>query len=334
MITYRQSFSRIYGYSTAAIDVTDIGIRPICSSIVAAAALLAACAMPVHAAAPAPASEQSIQNTVWSLQNWTRADNSMRAVPSQKNQATLEFAPANTIIAYTGCNTISGKYSFTQNNLTIQTAWMSRRACFALPDNRFEREYANALMTVAQSLMLSGSPQRLQMTLTNGERLEFLPLPHNPATHANSALRATEKNLKNTKWTLKSWEPANGSMRELPTGEKSLSLNFNDQGRADGYTGCNSMQATYAFANGKLSIQPGVVTLMLCQEIARDQQGNRIPDNARQILEQSYIDALSQIKTADIDVLSSSAQRLLMVLENHDTLMFERNPGWMTDARF
>jgi hypothetical protein len=123
-------------------------------------------------------------------------------------------------------------------------------------------------------------------------------------------------------------------MRELPTGEKSLSLNFNDQGRADGYTGCNSMQATYAFANGKLSIQPGVVTLMLCQEIARDQQGNRIPDNARQILEQSYIDALSQIKTADIDVLSSSAQRLLMVLENHDTLMFERNPGWMTDARF
>jgi heat shock protein HslJ len=221
-----------------------------------------------------------------------------------------------------------------QNNLTIETGWMSRRACFTLPDRTFEGEYARALTTIAQSLILGDSPQRLQMILTNGERLEFSPLQRDPATQTNSAVPATEKSLKNTMWTLKNWKRANGSMRELPTGEQSLDLNFFDQGRADGYTGCNSMQATYAFTNGKLSIQPGVVTLTSCEEISRDQQGNRIRDNSRQILEQNYIDALSQIKTASIDIWSSSSHRMLMVLDNRDALEFERNPGWMTDARF
>ncbi|MFL9907572.1 META domain-containing protein [Paraburkholderia sp. RL17-337-BIB-A] len=335
MITCRQSFSNIYGDSSKAINVAHTYIRQTGFGILAAAALLTACALPVHAALPAPpspVSEKTIQNTVWGLRNWTRPDNSTRAVPPQEIPATLEFAPENTIIGYTGCNTISGKYSFVQDNLSIQTASMGRRACFTLPDSRFEREYARALGTIAQTRMLGGSPQRLQIILANGERLEFLPLEHNIVGQANSALRVTQERIRNTKWTLKSWKPANGDMRQLPTGEKSLSLNFFDQGRADGYTGCNSMQASYTFAAGKLSVQPGVTTLKLCQETSRDQQGNRIRDNSSYILERDYLNALSQIKSADIQIASSTSQQLRLILDNRDALEFERSPGWMTEG--
>jgi heat shock protein HslJ len=335
MITGKQSSSNIYGDSTEPINVAHTYVRPTGFGILVAATLLIACALPVHAALPAPpspVSEKSIQNTVWGLRNWTRPDNSTRTVPPQEIPATLEFAPENTIIGYTGCNTISGKYSVVQDNLSIQTASMGRKACFTLPDSRFEREYAQALGTIAQTRMLGGSPQRLQMILTNGERLEFLPLQHNTVGQANSALRVTQERIKNTKWTLTSWKPANGDMRELPTGEKSLSLNFFDQGRADGYTGCNAMQASYTFADGKLSIQPGVTTLKLCQEISRDQQGNRIRDNSSYILERDYLNALPQIKSADIQIASSTSQRLRLILDNRDTLEFERNPGWMTEG--
>ncbi|MFM0200414.1 META domain-containing protein [Paraburkholderia fungorum] len=335
MLTCKKSFSNIHGNSTEAINFAFPHVRPTAFGILVAATLLTVCTLPAQAALPAPpspVSEKSIQNTVWGLQNWTRADNSTRAVPPQEVPATLEFARENTIIGYTGCNTISGKYSFVQDHLLIQTGSMSRRACFTLPDSRFEREYAGALGTIAQTRMLGGSPQRLQMILANGERLEFLPLQHNTAGQVNSALRVTEERIKNTKWTLTSWKPANGDVRALPTGEKSLSLNFFDQGRADGYTGCNSMQASYTFADGKLSVQPGVATLKLCQEISRDQQGNRIRDNSSYILEQDYLNALPQIKAADIQIASSTSQRLRLVLDNRDTLEFERSPGWMTEG--
>jgi heat shock protein HslJ len=335
MITCTQSFSNINGDSSEAINVAHPYVKRTGFGILVAAAFLTVYALPVHAALPAPpspVSEKTIQNTVWRLRHWTRPDNSSRAVPPQEISATLEFAPENTIIGYTGCNTISGKYSFVQDNLSIQTASMGRRACFTLPDSRFEREYARALGTIAQARMLSGSPQRLQMILTDGERLEFLPLAPNTIGQANSALRVTEERIKNTKWTLTSWKPANGDMRELPTGEKSLSLDFYDQGRAAGYTGCNSMQTSYSFANGKLSIQSGTTTLMLCVKTSRDRQGNRIRDNSGYILEQDYVNALTQIKSADIQIASSTSQRLRLVLDNRDTLEFERSPGWMTEG--
>ncbi|MEA3086740.1 MAG: hypothetical protein QOC89_4437 [Paraburkholderia sp.] len=335
MLTCKKSFSNIHGNSTEAINFAYPHAKPTAFGILVAATLLTVCTLPVQAALPAPpspVSEQSIQNTVWRLQNWTRPDNSIRAVPPEEIPATLEFASENTIIGYTGCNTISGKYSFPQDNLSIQTASMGRRACFTLPDSRFEREYARALGTIAQSRMLAGSPRRLQMILSSGERLEFLPLQHNTVGQANSALRVTQERIRNTKWTLKSWKPANGDMRPLPTGEKALSFNFFDQGRADGYTGCNAMQASYTFADGKLSIQPGVTTLMVCEETSRDPQGNRIRDNSSYILERDYLNALSQIKTADIQIASSTSQQLRLTLDNRDTLEFERSPGWMTEA--
>jgi heat shock protein HslJ len=331
VINSKRSISGISGNSAGKINAARPGLMPAGLSTVAAVIFLSVSALPVHAA-PSPASEQSLRSTVWRLQNWTRPDNSVRAVPPQEIPATLEFAPDNTIMGYTGCNSIAGKYSFMQDTLSIKTGTMSRRTCFTLPDFRFEREYVAALGAITQTRMLAGFPQKLKIILNNGERLEFSPFKQDADAPANSALRATEERIRNTKWTLKSWKSANGNMRELPTGPQSPSLNFFDKGNADGYTGCNTMQTSYAFANGQLRIQPGVTTLKSCEKTIRDQDGNRVRDNSSYVLEQDYLNALAQIRSADIHIASSTSQQLRLVIDNYDTLEFERNPGWMTEG--
>lgn len=330
MNTGRQSIFNIDSNSGKATNIAHTYVKRTGFGMLVAVTLLIACALPVHAALPAPPSpvtEKSIQNTVWKLQSWTLPDNSRRDIPSEQNQATLEFAPDNKLIGYTGCNTIPGEYSFEQDQVWIKTDRRTRRNCSRLQDYKFERQYERALSNSIETDILGGSPPTLMIRTYDGERLEFRFLRQNFAAQMNSAPRVTEEQIKNTKWTLTRWESADGDMRELPTNGQPFRLGFSDQGKAEGDTGCTSIDATYTFANGNLSMQPAATAGRGGEKISHDRQGNDMQECPSRLMEQDYVYSLTQIRAAYIQAASSTSQRLRLFLDNYDMLEFERSPG-------
>ena len=78
-------------------------------------------------------------------------------------------------------------------------------------------------------------------------------------------------------------------IKERPVMDNSpASLRFDAGGRLSGNTSCNRMSSSYSLEGSTLSLQPGAVTKMMCQEALMEQEAR-------------YLSALAEVQTARID---------------------------------
>ncbi|WGS50916.1 META domain-containing protein [Paraburkholderia sp. D15] len=132
------------------------------------------------------------------------------------------------------------------------------------------------------------------------------PDPFNPA--------ATQL-LDDTSWTLSGWKQADGTARAVPSGDQGAPITLKlstDKGQrhASGFSGCNRYMGSYALKDGKLSFGTLGGTRMACAT-----PGGQI--------EGAYLNALTHIERTGVQM--RAPQQMQLVLDNGDTLIFERS---------
>ncbi|KND55148.1 Heat shock protein [Candidatus Paraburkholderia kirkii] len=155
----------------------------------AAASLVAGCAMPRHPDASAPptdpynpAATQLLDDTQWELASWTDAHGQARAVPHGAQDGgqpiTLDFSTASghrRASGFSGCNRFTGAYDLKDGKLTFGPLAGTRMACVSGASAALEKPYLDALAHVAKSGVQMNPPQALQLTLDDGQVLTFAP---------------------------------------------------------------------------------------------------------------------------------------------------------------
>ncbi len=178
----------------------------------AAALMLAACKIPVHqdASAPAPdpftpAATQLLDNTQWQLVEWKNADGTLRALPGAAN-ALVSATPASAAAGgavpdaqaitldlsaatgqrrasgFSGCNRYAGSYTLKNGLLSFGPLAGTRMACTGA-GGEIESAYLDALTHIARTGVQMRAPQALYVILDNGDRLTFT----HPAGGASAA---------------------------------------------------------------------------------------------------------------------------------------------------
>jgi heat shock protein HslJ len=138
------------------------------------------------------------------------------------------------------------------------------------------------------------------------------PDPFNPAA---------AQLLDDTSWVLSGWKQADGTARTLPSTDQdqdqdqgaplTLALSTaTGQRHASGFSGCNRYMGSYTLKDGKLSFGPLGSTRMSCMT-----PGGQI--------EAAYLDALTHIDRTGVQM--RAPQQMQLVLENGDTLTFDRS---------
>ena len=132
------------------------------------------------------------------------------------------------------------------------------------------------------------------------------PDPFNPA--------ATQL-LDDTSWTLTAWKQADGKVRTVPFANLGAPITLTlstagGQRHASGFSGCNRYMGSYALKDGKLSFGTLGGTRMACATA-----GGQI--------ESAYLNALTHIERTGVQM--RAPQQMQLVLDNGDTLVFERS---------
>jgi len=130
------------------------------------------------------------------------------------------------------------------------------------------------------------------------------PDPFNPAA---------AQLLDNTDWVLSSWKQADGNTRAVPSKDQGpLTLSLSTEGgqrHASGFSGCNRFAGSYMLKDGKLSLGPLAGTRKACNS----------PGGA---IEAPFLDALAHIDRTGVQM--RPPQQMQLILENGDTLVFDR----------
>ncbi|MDQ0622302.1 META domain-containing protein [Paraburkholderia graminis] len=134
------------------------------------------------------------------------------------------------------------------------------------------------------------------------------PDPFNPA--------ATQL-LDDTSWTLTAWKQSDGTARTVPFANLGTPITLTlstagGQRHASGFSGCNRYMGSYALKDGKLSFGTLGGTRMACAT-----PGGQI--------ESTYLNALTHIARTGVQM--RAPQQMQLVLDNGDTLVFERSGG-------
>jgi heat shock protein HslJ len=121
--------------------------------------------------------------------------------------------------------------------------------------------------------------------------------------------------LDNTSWVLVDWKQTDGTSRVVPTAEQGAPITLalstaTGQRHASGFSGCNRYMGNYALKDGKLSFDAIASTRMACNT-AGDQ------------IEGAYLNALAHIDRTGVQM--RAPQQMQLVLDNGDTLMFNRS---------
>lgn len=153
--------------------------------LVALTALVAACSMPVHtdASAPAPdpfnpAATQLLDDTHWTLTSWQQADGTARAVPSggaSGEPLTLDLSTQSGqrhASGFSGCNRFAGSYVLKDGLLSFGPLAGTRMACVG-PGGDIEGAFLDGLGHIARSGVQWHEPRQLLLVLQNGDRLTF-----------------------------------------------------------------------------------------------------------------------------------------------------------------
>ncbi|GLU35230.1 META domain-containing protein [Trinickia caryophylli] len=139
-------------------------------------------------------------------------------------------------------------------------------------------------------------------------------------THPDSSAPASDpfnpaatQLIDDTRWTLASWQTADGRPREIAQGgnesRPTLILSTaTGQRKASGFSGCNRFAGSYSLKGGTLTFESLVATRMACADPARGE------------LERAYLAALAHI--ARTGVQWSTPRTLRIVTEDGATLTF------------
>lgn len=132
-------------------------------------------------AANAATSADSLAQTSWELERWTRSDGGpARAVPRGANGEPVQLTflaqgRQYRVTGFAGCNRHAGTYLLSGGALTIQAPAATRMACPQPELAAFESAYLQALGQVHTfSLDSGGAPRRLSFTLQNGDVLDYV----------------------------------------------------------------------------------------------------------------------------------------------------------------
>jgi heat shock protein HslJ len=160
-------------------------ITPCLRTAVAALSIaaLAACAIPKHpdASAPAPdpfnpAAAQLLDDTSWVLSSWKNADGTARAVPPQdQGPLTLKLSTEGGVrraSGFSGCNRFMGSYMLKDGKLSFGTLAGTRMACVS-PGGDIEKPFLAALEHIDRTGVQMRAPQQMQLILDNGDTLMF-----------------------------------------------------------------------------------------------------------------------------------------------------------------
>ncbi|KVT43684.1 META domain-containing protein [Burkholderia ubonensis] len=155
---------------------------PLCALTLAT--LLAACSMPTHpdASAPAPdpfnpAAVQLLDDTSWELTGWQNADGTPRTVPHGDNGEPIKLALSTEsgvrrASGFSGCNRYMGTYDVKNGVLSFGPLAGTRMAC-AGTGGQLERAYLDALAHVAKAGVQMRAPQQLLLVTDGGATLTF-----------------------------------------------------------------------------------------------------------------------------------------------------------------
>jgi heat shock protein HslJ len=151
----------------------------------AAAALLAACAMPKHPdadAAPSdpfnPAAVQLLDDTSWTLvQATTATGQSLDAATQTDGQGPAKLAFSTSTgqrraSGFDGCNRFAGSYDLKNGVLSFGPLIATRMACTGAR-NALEQAFLDALAHIAKTGVQMKPPQTLEIVATDGTRLKF-----------------------------------------------------------------------------------------------------------------------------------------------------------------
>ncbi|MDR7006142.1 META domain-containing protein [Paraburkholderia strydomiana] len=132
------------------------------------------------------------------------------------------------------------------------------------------------------------------------------PDPFNPA--------ATQL-LDDTSWVLTGWKQSDGTARTIPFANLGAPITLTlstatGQRHASGFSGCNRYMGSYSLKDGKLSFGTLGGTRMACAT-----PGGQI--------ESTYLSALTHIERTGVQM--REPQQMQLVLDNGDTLVFERS---------
>ncbi|RQS76111.1 META domain-containing protein [Burkholderia sp. Bp8963] len=149
------------------------------------ATLLAACSMPTHpdAAAPAPdpynpAAVQLLDDTSWELTSWQNADGTPRTVPHGDNGEPIKLALSTEsgvrrASGFSGCNRYMGTYDVKNGVLSFGPLAGTRMACNGTLGGQLEHAYLDALAHVTKAGVQMRAPQQLQIVTADGATLIF-----------------------------------------------------------------------------------------------------------------------------------------------------------------
>ncbi|OMG74002.1 META domain-containing protein [Burkholderia ubonensis] len=156
---------------------------PLCALTLAT--LLAACSMPTHpdASAPAPdpfnpAAVQLLDDTSWELTGWQNADGTPRTVPHGDNGEPIKLALSTEsgvrrASGFSGCNRYMGTYDVKNGVLSFGPLAGTRMACASTLGGQLERAYLDALAHVAKAGVQMRAPQLLLLVTDGGATLTF-----------------------------------------------------------------------------------------------------------------------------------------------------------------
>ncbi|KVU46800.1 hypothetical protein WK68_34855 [Burkholderia ubonensis] len=155
---------------------------PLCALTLAT--LLAACSMPTHpdASAPAPdpfnpAAVQLLDDTSWELTGWQNADGTPRTIPHGDNGEPIKLALSTEsgvrrASGFSGCNRYMGTYDVKNGVLSFGPLAGTRMAC-AGTGGQLERAYLDALAHVVKAGVQMRAPQQLLLVTDGGATLTF-----------------------------------------------------------------------------------------------------------------------------------------------------------------
>ena len=131
------------------------------------------------------------------------------------------------------------------------------------------------------------------------------PDPFNPAA---------AQLLDDTSWVLISWKNVDGAPRAVPAQDQGpLTLTLSTEGgqrHASGFSGCNRYMGSYMLKDGKLSFGTLAGTRMACVTPGGE-------------IEKPFLAALERIDRTGVQM--RAPQQMQLILDNGDTLMFDRS---------
>jgi len=240
---------------------------------------------------PAP---QALTGVTWYLVAFNSGTGSLSVKPG--TQITAFFDTTGKVAGSAGCNQYTASYQATLNSLTIGPAATTKMSCSEPAGIMTQETLYTTTIQGASGYSISGNT--LTVTDSGGKTiLTYSTVPPYEMTPAP---------LTNTTWFLNSLVDKTGQIwGPVPTNP--ISLQFTNDGKVTGNSGCNSYSGAYTMSGNSINISGFAVTLMYCGE------------PGVMTLEQTYLAVLPMMKVYKISgdqlTLSDGTGNITMVYD-------------------